>query len=423
MIVSDVKSSLTEDFAEISAICHSEKGEKREFPLRFRFFGWDQPLAETGDSFLASLLIPCMYADENLRIEAPVSQRLLDSSDKAQELFSEWFPEFERRTIIAPKTHGRFEPTLPERKGVFFSLGSDSWYSTLKHLDELTDLFLIDSLDTSRREIGLWERTHQAAIEAARKIDKRLIIIKTNLRRQIDLSRKDRKWGKRYTGFFWRPMHGTALAATGLNLQGSLSTLYIPSTLDNSNLIPYGSHPHLDPLWSTENMEIVHDGCEYDRMGKIQTLIAKSPAALESLRVCLEYPITGINCCHCEKCMRTMICLRLSGVLDQATSFEKPLDLRRLRRHSISPKDDWYAPLYQKLYEAAKAKGDMELAESLEVTLGKRKSIDRVYGRIRNFVGHALVAVTPHSYQHVTRKIVGPLSKDPIIVKNNRETS
>ena len=36
-----------------------------------------------------------------------------------------------------------------------------------------------------------------------------------------------------------------------------------------AHLGPLGSHPLLDPLWSSEDVELVHDGCEATRLDKL----------------------------------------------------------------------------------------------------------------------------------------------------------
>jgi hypothetical protein len=45
-------------------------------------------------------------------------------------------------------------------------------------------------------------------------------------------------------------------AAVALELQGRLSKVHVPATYDVSTLQPWGSHPYLDPLWSTTATEV-----------------------------------------------------------------------------------------------------------------------------------------------------------------------
>jgi hypothetical protein len=86
----------------------------------------------------------------------------------------------------------------------------------------------------------------------------------------------------------------------------------------------------LDPLWSTDTVRFVHDGCEATRTEKVQH-IAASPLVLATLRVC--WPDWGeeYNCGSCEKCIRTMLGLHLAGALSRSETFPRSLDARLLR--------------------------------------------------------------------------------------------
>jgi len=87
----------------------------------------------------------------------------------------------------------------------------------------------------------------------------------------------------------------------------------------------------LDPLWSSEGLEYIHDGVETTRVEKA-ALVASNDSALNTLRVCMAVPEGEINCGKCEKCVRTMICLRAVGVDDFGSIFAAPIDHRRIFR-------------------------------------------------------------------------------------------
>jgi hypothetical protein len=57
--------------------------------------------------------------------------------------------------------------------------------------------------------------------------------------------------------------------------------------------------------------------------------VASSPLALQTLRVCWRSKELQYNCCWCEKCIRTMLCLYVAGVLDRCSAF--PGRLRPMR--------------------------------------------------------------------------------------------
>ena len=105
--------------------------------------------------------------------------------------------------------------------------------------------------------------------------------------------------------------HGAGLAAVAYALAPVHRKVIIASSYASADLHPWGSPPLLDPLWSTESLEIVHDGGE-TRLEKLRGL-AGHPEGLALLRVCWENADEN-NCGRCEKCLRTMLELRALGV-------------------------------------------------------------------------------------------------------------
>jgi hypothetical protein len=126
----------------------------------------------------------------------------------------------------------------------------------------------------------------------------------------------------------WERSHGGVLAAIGLALGGWLSDVVIASSYDINHLIPWGSHPDLDPLWSTERTTVRIDGAECTRTDKVK-MIAGWPMALSRLKVCWQADIDA-NCGHCEKCIRTQCALAIAGALDRAPVFLRPLTARAI---------------------------------------------------------------------------------------------
>jgi hypothetical protein len=162
--------------------------------------------------------------------------------------------------------------------------------------------------------------------------------------------------------------HGAALAAVALGIQGFWGRAYIPATQDYANMYPTGSHPLLDPMWSTESVRIINDGAEATRIQKVQWKIACSDVALRHLRVCWENRDSKYNCGRCEKCIRTMVNLEIAGVLKECRSFDRPLDYRELRCVALG--SHVQRALMAQNYEAALAAGsNRSLIRALRVCL------------------------------------------------------
>jgi hypothetical protein len=81
-------------------------------------------------------------------------------------------------------------------------------------------------------------------------------------------------------------------------------------------------------------MQVVCDIDAATRIDKVLA-IARNETALKHLRVCWQNPHGAYNCGRCEKCMRTMVALKLAGVLDRCRTFDAPLDLQAVARLAI----------------------------------------------------------------------------------------
>jgi len=204
---------------------------------------------------------------------------------------------------------------------LFFSGGVDSFYSLIKHRDEVENLVLVHGFDISLNDTKTFAMAEAQAREAARLFGKRLIVARTNVR--LDQPSVPGGWGM---------YHGAPLAAVAHALAPNHGKIYIAPSYSYADLHPWGSHPLLDPLWSTEAVQVVHDGGE-TRQDKLRVLV-QYPEVLPRLRVCWQN--TGdYNCGCCEKCVRTMLGLLALGV-DRYAAFPDTLTPELVRQQGLS---------------------------------------------------------------------------------------
>ena len=313
--------------------------------------------AGSGDTILASTLFPAMRQKRPLQIGTPVSPRLLGNAPAIQELFRTWDPRSQEiaieatpRVIVGSSSgHG---------VGCFFTGGLDSFYTALKHKEEITHLVFVYGFDVSIHDLPLRAKVSKSLREVSVKLQKPLIEVETNLREFSD----------RYVN--WDFYHGAALAAVGHLLSSRFRKMFIAASRSYGDMIPLGSHPLLDPLWSTETMEFVHDGCEATRIEKAAA-IASNDIALKHLRVCWENRNGAYNCGRCEKCLRTMACLRTIGALERCSAFESPLNLKALADLEVEP--IYRAHLENNLEVLERSGADRELAAALRSCLSGRR--------------------------------------------------
>jgi hypothetical protein len=222
--------------------------------------------------------------------------------------------------------------------------------------------------------------------------------VKTNLRGALfeHLIGHRRRYRDSFFGFCHQ---GSILAAVGLCLQAGLSRIYIPASYTYDTLVPYGTHPSLDPLWSTDVLEFVHDGCEASRLQKIKRIATESPTFTSCVQVCESIRPGENNCCRCDKCVRTMIALRLCNVLNQVGTFHLPLDLQRTRQAVDVAR--WRSE-YQELLAEAKQIGDSALIDTLGYLLEERLSVEGLLETCKRLVGNEARYYAPNLFHRIT---------------------
>lgn len=352
------------------------RGAAEPLELWYRFEGLDKPLDGVSEAVAAALIVPCMAEDEPLSMPGRVSRAFLANVTKAQRVLAGWYDDLHPiRVRCSAHDRGAYRRS----RGVMccFSAGVDSWYSLLKHEQRVTHLLFVRGFDIGLGNDALWRATRSNAEAVAAQLGKRLIICETNLRDVADKNRS--RWGKTFAGDFWgQRLHGAAIASVALMLRRAIGELIIPATHTYSQLIPWGTSPRLDPLWSDGYLKITHDGCEKDRVAKVRSLTG-SDIAMATLRVCYG-DTTEINCGRCEKCLRTVMTLKLCGALARAKTFPRPVPLAELRG-MIMPSHLRHH--YVALREEARRIGDSEMLVTANILLGERLSAVQASARLR----------------------------------------
>ena len=318
------------------------------------------PLNTSAEPFLAAALIPAMKLGVPLRLSAPISPRLLKQLGTIQQVLHGFVPELRPIKIMAEL--GSAMPGDANRKvGCFFSAGMDSFYTCLKHRDEIDELIFVHGFDIRLGDQDVYDRVAPSIRAAARELGKPLVEIAVNVQTLTD------------PFLHWNYCHGAAMAGVALLVSPLFRKVYVSATHTYPHLRPWGSHPLLDPLWSTEAVEIVHDGCEATRVDKA-ALISTNDVALKYLRVCYQNrkdELRGVyNCGKCEKCLRTKINLHLVGALDRCKTLDPALDMAAIALMPL-PNDGFRRYASDNLELAQQLQADPALITALQAALNR----------------------------------------------------
>jgi len=379
MIINDIQKQRRDGCVELSANIKLQSAGSDQFRVWYRFPEEFSPPVTVGDAMLAAFVVPCMLEKEDITVDDVVSKELLGNLPVFQKTISKWFPVLSPVSITVSGTHQKLPVNTSEKQvACFFSGGVDSWYTFLKNKDEISHIICVNGLDI-RENDPLWESTKKLVSDVAKEYGKQFVPVETNARFFVDPRRKT--WGGDFTGSPYRNSVltlGGELAAVGMCLQHNISQVFIASSVDSSKEIYFGTHPLLDPLWSTENVLFVEDGFECSRLEKVKALMDES-FVLSHLRVCGRNFKGIVNCYACEKCVRMMMSLRVLGKTDLSAYFPKTIDFKLVKRLSLRPSTREY--LLEILEEAQKVK-DREVVDAIRVALGRRFSFYRLFNRM-----------------------------------------
>ncbi len=274
----------------------------------------DSFIAGTADAFVPMLLVPCLEKGEPLEIVPPISQQLASRVPRIMDVLLSLFPNFRRINV---QLNVRKEPGHPSGAAVasLFSGGVDSFYTLLKGFAPGADpdlrpthLFFMRGLEQPLDQSSGADATLDIVRGIAQQTGIGLLWGETNVRLLFGLN---------YELYY----HASALIGSALALSRGMKRLLVPSTFAYGQLIPWGSHPLLDELWSIESMEVIHHGAEARRVDKISMLARDHRSVFRHLRVCLKNQAGPGNCGRCQKCARTMMALEVVGALAGAPTF------------------------------------------------------------------------------------------------------
>ena len=329
---------------------------------------WQYCSHELMDSFLIAALLKAMEDGATLKVHGPVSSSLLDNLEEFQHIFSLWFPEKYGRIDIRADSEAE-EEKVNDRVMLSFSGGVDGAFCALNHVLKRgpvkRKLFDVDSiLYVEGFDVNIeYDRECKQVVERNRRLfegNKDLIFlnVRTNLKYLLSIKR------------FWTS-HACVLVSVASLFRKMWGGVLIGSSHSYLHLLPWGSHPLTDRLLSSRGFEVHHD-MVFTRVEKLKALSAW-PEALENLKVCWEgqYKFDSspdVNCCVCDKCVRTMLAFRALGQ-EIPSSFPGELTTDKVRGLKDEP-FDWSRLMFlNEVIDAAKKNGKDQ--DPLFLTLGE----------------------------------------------------
>jgi hypothetical protein len=340
---------------------------------------------------LASALVAMRYGETRIAIDVPISAEVKDGLINSMKCLINWHGEGRKVIPIeAPLLKEVQYTNKPSRAGALFSGGIDALAMVRdNHLNfapdhprHIKDGILVYGVLEGEDEDDpspSFQNVVNGVTAMAEDVGIKLIQVSTNAYAHFrDLDSDFRFWRFEY--------HGSFLAAIAHAIAPRLSVASIASTYDFANLEPWGSHPLLDPLYSTSSLQIRHENAALSRLEKTQ-LVGEWDLALKHLRVCNEkesYSQGNYNCGKCEKCVRTMTAFLSLGQLDQISTFKEKTVSKEKLVNTCYLSDSYEENCYRELIEPLTSLGRHDLVDGINQVI-RRYHERGIKGAIRRF--------------------------------------
>ncbi len=262
--------------------------------------------------FLCNVLPLVWIFDAELILE-DIDKDFYESIDAFKQGYINMYPNvsFKGRITAKKLTDNRQEKL--DHTAVFFSGGVDAYHTLISHIDENPILVTLWGADITFEDQAGWKLVdhHIRGIADQNKLE--YAPIKTSFRRFLDEGALSNYVYKLTQDNWWYGyQHGIGIIGhiAPLAYQYKIKTVYIASSLTLEDHTTCASDPTIDNFVKFCGSQVIHDGYEYSRPEKtnrISEYVKRTKNPIQ-LRVCWE-SAGGSNCCHCEKCYRTILCL------------------------------------------------------------------------------------------------------------------
>lgn len=252
---------------------------------------------------------------------------------------------FGGRLTATRVVENRYEPT--ERTAAFFSGGVDAFSTLISHVTERPLLVTLLGSDITLGDTVGWERVHDHAVQTAAEFATENVFITSTFREFIDEGALSQLvWERAGDGWWHGFHHGIGLIGhiAPIAYTRRLRAVYIASsfTAKDAGRVTCASDPTIDNHVHLASTRTIHDGYELTRQMKVANICRyrRESGKNIALRVCWE-SAGGSNCCHCEKCYRTIVAIIVEGENPAAMGFQYTPELAARIKHDIEWKIDF----------------------------------------------------------------------------------
>ena len=242
-----------------------------------------------------------------------------DNINKAKRGYVEMYPRINFGGKLTVKNLITNDYESSNESAAFFSGGVDSFNTLISHVKENPALITLWGSDIKLNDFDGWNKVKSHTLDTSEKFNCKNLFIRSSFRYVINEGELTREVIPMSGDGWWHGFqHGMAIighAAPYIYLH-KISKLYVASSYTEKDKGNYtcASDPTIDNHIKIGSCVTIHDGYEFERQEKVRRICEyKRNSGIEiNLRVCWE-SAGGGNCCHCEKCYRTILEILAEG--------------------------------------------------------------------------------------------------------------
>ena len=266
--------------------------------------------------FVSNILPIIWLTNSNLEIEK-LDKDYFESIEKTKKAFMQMYPKvkWEGKINVKNIVKSKKKSEEKERTSMFFSGGVDSTSSLItveKNNPILITIWGSDILDYD--ELG-WKEAKETVERFGKQFGLENKYLKSNFRKFIKEQELTKEFQPKLKDSWWHGVqHGIGLIGhvAPYGYKYNITTHYVPATYTKKDKnVTCASYPTIDESVKFMNCNIVHEGFDKTRQQKIKNICdyCKRTSKKIELRVCYMERGDKLNCCHCEKCYRTILAI------------------------------------------------------------------------------------------------------------------
>lgn len=347
-------------------------------------------------------VLPIIWLSNSRLILPELDKNFYDSIEEFKKGYIDMYPMFSFEGLL-DIDHIVDNSYLPNGgNAAFFSGGVDAFTTLICHREEKPTLITLRGSDIKLDDIEGWSNVTKHLYSTV--LDFQLpnpVCIVSNFRSFINEGTLS--WFVKDSNDGW--WHGFQ-CGIGLIAQVApiayikrLYIVYIASSYTLNDRIPSASYPTIDNHIRFGNCRVVHDQYEHHRQEKIRILTeyCRNTHNTINLRVCW-ISRGGKNCCHCEKCLRTILALMAEGENPHDYGFDytnedlqnsKTIIINNLYNSNDGVKHDWLH-ITERFIETGAYKYDERINWVYKLNPYANRPAPSLYQRIRRKLGRII---------------------------------